>query len=102
MANSLPITIQMSALPPSVRWTPQNLGDAIAERLSLVTAQSFALFVSGATAPLSNVGPWFNTNTNKFKFWDGTQAIDPATNANNSITSAMLQTTPLTCERNAT
>lgn len=57
-SNTLPITIQMGALPPAVQWTPQQLADAIASRLSLVTAQSFSLFVSGSTAPSSNVGPW--------------------------------------------
>lgn len=72
MSNQLPITIQCSALPPQVRWTPQQLADGIAQRLTLVTAQSFALFVSGATAPLTNVGPWFNTNTNSWWVWSNT------------------------------
>lgn len=48
----------MGALPAGVSWTPQQLADAIAERLYLVTSQSFALFVSGSTEPSSNVGPW--------------------------------------------
>lgn len=58
MSNTLPITVVMSSLPPSVKWTPQQLGDAIAARLTLETSQQFALFVTGSTAPLSNVGPW--------------------------------------------
>lgn len=69
MANTLPISINMGALPPSVAWTPQQLFDAGVARMSLVTAVSFALFVSGATAPLSNVGPWFNTTTNSWWVW---------------------------------
>jgi hypothetical protein len=62
-SNILPLTIQMSALPPAVRWTPQQLADAIAARLSITTAQSYALFVSGSTAPSSNVGPWLKNGT---------------------------------------
>ena len=72
MSTSLPITIQLSALPPSVAWTPQQLGDALVARMSLVTAQSFALFVSGATAPLSNVGPWLNSTTGTWWIWSNT------------------------------
>jgi hypothetical protein len=32
-------------------------------RMSLVTAQTFALFVSGSTEPSSNVGPWLKSGT---------------------------------------
>lgn len=78
MANSLPITIQMAALPPQVRWTPQQLGDAIAARLSLVTAQTFALFVAGSTAPLSNVGPWLKDGTTWYVWYDSLGAYAPA------------------------
>lgn len=60
MSTSLPISIVMGALPPQVRWTPQQLGDAIAQRLSLVTAGTYALFAAGTTEPASNVGPWFD------------------------------------------
>lgn len=58
MANTLPISLSMGSLPSTVQWTPQQLADAIAARLSLVTSQTFALFVTGSTAPTSNVGPW--------------------------------------------
>lgn len=62
MSNSLPITVQIGALPASVKWTPQQLADAIAARMSLVSAQTFALFVTGSTAPTSDVGPWLRTS----------------------------------------
>lgn len=68
MSNTLPITIQMGALPPSLSSTPQQLADMIAARLSLVTSQSFALFVTGSTAPTSNVGPWLK-NGNEWWVW---------------------------------
>ncbi len=67
-SNTLPITIQMGALSPNVKWIPQQLADAIAARLSLVTAQSFALFVSGSTEPASNVGPWLR-NGEEWYVW---------------------------------
>lgn len=71
MPNTLPITIQMSTLPPNASWTPQQFADAIAQRLSLVTQQSFALFVTGSTAPLSNVGPWLKDGT-EWWVWSNT------------------------------
>jgi len=101
MANNLPIQIVMSALPPQVRWTPQQLGDAIAQRLSLQTAQSFALFVSGSTAPLSNVGPWFNTSTNTWWVWsntDGAYVPEPIAYPSNypaRATPAVVQSVPV-------
>ncbi len=60
MPSTLPISISLGALPPNVRWTPQQLGDALVARMFLVTNGTFALFASGTTEPASNVGPWFN------------------------------------------
>lgn len=82
-SNELPIQISFGSLPPNVAWTPQQLGDAIAQRLSLVTSQSFALFVSGSTEPASNVGPWLK-NGEEWWIWsdaDGNyvpQILSPA------------------------
>lgn len=53
----------MGALPANFQGTPQQFADAIAARLSVVTQQSLALFVSGTTEPSSDAGPWYNTNT---------------------------------------
>lgn len=69
MSNTLPITISCGALPPALLSTPQQLADMIAARLSLVTSTSFALFVTGSTAPASNVGPWLKDN-NTWYVWD--------------------------------
>lgn len=60
MRTTLPLSIAMAALPPNVAWTPQQLADAIAARLSIVTQQSLALFVSGSTEPATDVGPWWD------------------------------------------
>lgn len=63
MANQLPLIIRMGALPTNFQGTPQQFADAIAARLSVVTQQALALFVSGTTEPSSDAGPWYNTNT---------------------------------------
>ncbi len=42
--------------------------DGFAARLKLVTGASFALFVTGTTAPTSNVGPWWNGSS--WYYWD--------------------------------
>src|SRR6478609_3296710 len=62
-SNVLPLTIQGSALPPNVRWTPQQIADFIWEKARIVTSQSYALFVTGSTEPSSNVGPWLKDGT---------------------------------------
>lgn len=64
MPNTLPLTIQFGSLPLNFQGTPQQFADAIAARLSIITQQSLALFVSGTTEPSSDVGPWYNTSTN--------------------------------------
>jgi microcystin-dependent protein len=63
MSTTLPLIIQMGALPLTFQGTPQQFADAIAARLSVVTQQSLALFVSGTTEPSSDSGPWYNTTT---------------------------------------
>lgn len=59
-------------MPSQVSWTPQQLADAIASRMRLVTAQTFALFVTGSTEPSSNVGPWFR-NGNELYVWSDSE-----------------------------
>lgn len=69
MANNLPIQIVLSSLPPQIKSTPQQFGDMLVQRMSLVTQTAFALFVTGATAPLSDVGPWLNSTTGTWYIW---------------------------------
>lgn len=59
----------MGALPLTIQGTPQQIADAIAARLSIVTQQSLALFVSGTTEPASDSGPWYNTTTEPGVFY---------------------------------
>ena len=61
-ANTLPLTLQGTALPPNVAWTPQQLADFLWSRARIVTSQQYALFASGSTEPSSNVGPWFKSS----------------------------------------
>lgn len=75
----------MGSLPPTVRWTPQQLADAIAARLFLVTSQSFALFVSGSTEPASNVGPWLRNGTEWFVWSNATGNYQPQTISSASL-----------------
>jgi hypothetical protein len=83
-------------MPPNAKWNLQQMGDGFAERLKLVTSASLALFVSGSTAPSSDVGPWwtgsgwyyFNYDTGVYEpqvlqqqslgYWIGVAAPSPA------------------------
>lgn len=77
--STLPLNIEMGALPANALWTPQQLGDAIAERLRITTQQTFALFVSGSTEPSSNVGPWLKNGTEWYVWSDILGAYEPIT-----------------------
>jgi hypothetical protein len=85
MADSLPVFIQMGALPPDVKWKPQQLADAMVARMRLVTAQTFALFVSGSTEPTSNVGPWLRGGTEWWVWSDTAGAYVPITVPSESL-----------------
>lgn len=56
--NALPLTITMVRLEPDFDGSPQEIADAIAAGLTIVAQQAFALFVTGSTAPSTDVGPW--------------------------------------------
>lgn len=73
----LPLTISMAPLPPNMAWTPQELADAIAARLTITTQQALALFASGSTEPTSNVGPWLKDGITWYVWDDGTGAYIP-------------------------
>lgn len=94
MANTLPITIELSALPPSISYTPQQFGDALAARMYLVTEQAFSLFVSGSTAPLSNVGPWLKDDMEWWVWSDTEGAYVPITANQQTLEYFIGSTTP--------
>lgn len=94
MANTLPLVIEFGSLPPAVRWTPQQLADAIAQRLRIVTQQSFALFVTGSTEPSSNVGPWLKNGVEWYVWSDSEGAYVPITIAQESLGYFIGEATP--------
>lgn len=67
--NALPLTITVASLPVGFVGTPQELADAIAERIEIVAQQSFALFSVGATEPSYDTGPWAK-NGNTWYYFD--------------------------------
>lgn len=85
MSESLPVTIQMGPLPPNVAWTPQQLAAAMVARMRLVTAQTFALFVTGSTEPSSNVGPWLKNDSEWWVWSDTAGAYVPITVPSESL-----------------
>ena len=78
MGAPLPILFSAAPLPPGAK-TPQDWADALVARLVARSTISIAFFVTGATAPTSDVGPWLNTGANPgWYFWDiGTSAYIP-------------------------
>lgn len=67
--TALPLTIEIAKLPVGFSGTPQELSDAIAERVRIVAQQSFALFLAGSVEPTSDQGPWAE-NGNTWKYFD--------------------------------
>lgn len=69
----------MGALPSQVAWAPQNLADAIAQRLSIVTNGTYLLPVGGSTAPLFNAGPWLKNDVEWWVWSNSAGAYVPIT-----------------------
>lgn len=68
MPSQLPVTIDFGSIPDANR-SPQDFVTWLSENGRLFTEQQFSLFVSGATQPTSNVGPWL-ANNNEWRVWD--------------------------------
>lgn len=75
--TQLPLTITIAALEVGFRGTPQQLADAIAERIQITAQQTIALISSGATEPTSNIGPWAKNGRTWYYFDDDTGAYVP-------------------------
>jgi len=69
VANTLPLTIRMGALPLNFQGTPQEMSDAMVERMTIEAQQSLSLFTKGAAEPSSDTGPWLDTSTNATGIW---------------------------------
>ncbi len=70
MANRLPVTLDFGTLPQTDQgYTPQQFANILGTNGAIFTEQEFALFVTGSTAPTSDVGPWL-ANGNEWRVWD--------------------------------
>lgn len=95
--NQLPLILEMGALPLNFQGTPQQLADAIVERLRVVSQQALALFAQGSTEPAFNVGPWVDTSTSIgiWKNWSNvTGNYQPMPLADVSLRYSVSQTQP--------
>ena len=75
--NYLPLTITVAALPVGWTGTPQELAEALAERIQIATQESFARFTVGATEPESDIGPWAKDGKTWYYFDSVTGAYIP-------------------------
>ena len=73
----LPLTITGAQLPVGWVGTPQELMDAILERIEINAQQSFALFTVGATEPSSDIGPWAKNGDSWYYFNSDTGDYQP-------------------------
>jgi hypothetical protein len=79
MSTPLPLTILIAPLPSDFEGTPQELADAIAERLSIETQESLALYGTGPVLPTSDEGPFLLNGTTWYVWDTGTMAYVPQT-----------------------
>lgn len=77
MPAPVEFTITMSALPVGFAGDPQELADAIADRLTITPSEPWSSFINGGAAPTSDEGPWLKLGQQWF-VWDvGTGAYIP-------------------------
>lgn len=69
----------MGNLPEGFCGTPQQLAQAIADRLIIQSDPVNSSFAIGSTAPTSNVGPWLKDCSTWFVFDDATSSYVPMT-----------------------
>lgn len=62
------LRIFSAPLPEDFEGTPQDLFDAMIERMSIKSPSGVATFVTGDTMPSSNVGPWLRGGTQWWVF----------------------------------
>lgn len=66
--------VSMGSLPEGFCGTPQELAQAIADRLLIQSDPVYSSFAIGSTAPTSNVGPWLK-DCQTWYVWDDALAI---------------------------
>lgn len=60
--------IVMAPLPPDFEGNPQDLADAMVERMQIQSPAGTNFFVVGSVEPTSNVGPWLKDGTKWYVF----------------------------------
>lgn len=73
MSNAVPLSFKVSPIPDTFRGTLNDFAQAFASRLSAETGYQISFFVTGNTAPTSNVGPWLR-NGSEWWVWDNATA----------------------------
>lgn len=69
MSSVVPVSFRVSPFPTNADYTTQEFADALVARLSIESPTTISFFVSGPTAPTSNVGPWLKNGVTWY-VWD--------------------------------
>lgn len=67
--TTVPVTFRVAPLPSDFVGTPQDFAEAMVARMSIESPTAISFFVSGPTAPTSNVGPWLKNGITWY-VWD--------------------------------
>lgn len=75
--SQVPVSFRVAPFPTGINYTPQEFAEAFAARLAMDTPINISFFVSGPTAPTSNVGPWLKNGVTWYVFDSATAAYVP-------------------------
>lgn len=77
-AITIPVTFSLSApIPPNFKGSPQDIAQAIVDRIQIDSVENIAFFVTGPVAPTSDVGPWLKDGKTWYVWDDVTGAYIP-------------------------
>ena len=79
MPSPVEFSVSLSPLPSEGSWTPQQLAELIAARLTVAPQDEWNSFQIGGSAPTSNIGPWLKNGREWYVFNSGTGAYVPLT-----------------------
>jgi len=77
LSSLIPVAFRVSPFPTNADYTPQEFADALVARMSIESPTTISFFVSGPTAPTSNVGPWLKNGLTWYVFDTPTAAYVP-------------------------
>lgn len=67
----MPVTFVCAPIPSTFQGTPDQFAQELTARLSIQASDQLTFFVSGPTAPTTNVGPWIKNGT-EWWVWSST------------------------------